>query len=531
MLAVKKLCDVQKAVLQADSGHRTLRREAPGGLRLSTVQSSDASSGCSSPRSPLTGPFQDSDLQTSCEDGLSIKDAARTSLSQESIDSRSRGSGRSQEAPPASFSPHTWSQENLEGSAAKERVLPEGWDQRPLKLVPLGTATVFKYPSIPAKPRGSGPHGSPALRGFSYQQGGSTALSSAPRPKNHNRTLAPAHRRTQNTTRCALSDGEPDEDEDAPGNVPAYATLGRKPGRKPGRSHPARLQPSPEASGAVGRSQSFAVRSRRKGPPPPPPQRLSSVSSPTSGELSDSTSSSGGGAGSVRSIAAALEGGAARRSPPGPKRAAAHQEEPPRTLDSTETREPGGARRKAQTRSSPDLDQGPKSDSEEKDSKDPGLGDSASPQSSSSECIPFAEEGNLTIKQRPRAPAPPRAEAVLEPPDRTEVPEFNLKESDTVKRRQKPKDKDQDSPSRAGPGAAASESRIQDQTSLDRPHSPARGSPSKPPLTPKPVRQSLLAAHGESAARGLVPPRPPERTRSVGCSWSCFGPEWTPVGV
>lgn len=553
MLAVKKLCDIQKMIVQADSGQGTLRRKAPAGLRLVTIESSDASSECSSPHTPVMVTFQDSELSTElqaamsssyggCEEGMAIKNAVGMSRSQESIDSRSRGSVRSREPPTVSINPQTWSQENLEGSLAKERNLPEGWDQRPLqhlplpKQVPLGTATVFKYPTIPAKPKLSGPHGSPVLKGFSYQHSpcGPTALSSSPRPKNHNRTLTPSHKRTQNMTRYALSDGEPDEDELVvpPGNIPSYATLTRK----PGRSHLARLQSSPEKTGTVGRSQSFAVRSRKKGPPPPPPKRLSSVSSTTSGELSDSspTSSSGGvvtdSPGSVRSIAASLEGGADRRIPPGPKHAAVHQEAPSKTPSSKETREPVGARRKVQsecvsfqTSSSQDLDQGLKSDSEEKESKDLGLKDSSSPQNSSSECIPFAEEGNLTIKQRPKAPAPPRAEAVLEPPDRPaagtlEVPEFNLKESDTVKRRQKPKDKDQGSPSRAGPGATGSESdssrppsRNQDQTSLDRPDSPARGSPIKHPLTPKPavtpkpVRQSLLAAHSEYAARASSP--------------------------
>ena len=172
-----------------------------------------------------------------------------------------------------------------------------------------------------------------------------------------------------------------------------------------------------------------------------------------------------------------------------------------------------------------ELDRGLKSDSEEEESKGPGLEGSSSPQNSSNECIPFAEEGNLTIKQRPKAPGPPRAEAVLEPPDKAkslEVPEFNLKESDTVKRRHKPKDKEQggDSPVQTAVDEAGSESggsrppscyqeevslRIS-EVSLERPASPARGSPIKPPLSPKPavapkpVRNSLLAAQGEMNA-------------------------------
>ncbi|XP_047212551.1 caskin-2-like isoform X2 [Girardinichthys multiradiatus] len=550
MLAVKKLCDIQRANLQqADSSSVTLRRKAPGTLQLVTIESPDASSECSSPHTPMMVTFQDSELSTElqtamashyggCEEGFAIKNAVGMSQSQESIDTRSRGSGRSQEPPTASINPHSWSQESLEGSPARERNLPEGWDQRPLqhqplpKQVPLGMATVFKYPAIPAKPKLSGsrsnsPHGSPALKGFSYlhSQCGSTDLNRSSRSEHH-RTLTPPNKHTQSKTRYALSDGEPDEDDDdlalPTGNVPSYATLTRK----PGRSQLARLQSNAEKSGGVGRSQSFAVRARRKGPPPPPPKRLSSVSSTTSGELSDSspTSSSGGvvtdSPGSVRSISASLEGS------PGHKHGAAQGAE------SSEAREATEMRRKvqsecvpSQTSSRTEVDRGLKSDSEEEDLKDRGLDGSSSPQNSSSECIPFAEEGNLTIKQRPKAPGPPRAEAVLEPPDKPaaktlEVPEFNLKESDTVKRRHKLKDKEQGegSPVRSGAGVGASgsesggsrpPSRNQDQVdlriseaSLERPSTPAAESPVKPPLspkpaiTPKPVRQSLLAAQG-----------------------------------
>uniref|UniRef100_A0A3Q1D9B8 CASK interacting protein 2 n=1 Tax=Amphiprion ocellaris TaxID=80972 RepID=A0A3Q1D9B8_AMPOC len=541
MLAVKKLCDIQRAILQAESGQGTLRRKGPGALHLVAIEPPDSGGECSSPHTPKMLTFQDSELSaelqtamsshySGCEEGLAIKNAVGMSQSQESIDTRSRGSGRSQDPPTASINPHSWSQESLEGSPAKERNLPEGWDQRPLhqqplpKQVPLGTATVFKYPAIPAKPklsgsRGNSPHGSPALKGFSYLHShcGSTDLRSSHRSENHTMTLTPPKKRTQNMTRYALSDGEPEEDDEElavpPGNVPSYATLTRK----PGRSQLARLQSSPEKNGNVGRSQSFAVRARKKGPPPPPPKRLSSVSSTTSGELSDSstTSSSGGvvtdSPGSVRSIAASLESGTEGNNSPGHKPDL-------------------GLRRRVQsecvptqTCSSTELDRGVKSDSEEEDSKGRGLEGSSSPQNSSSECIPFAEEGNLTIKQRPKAPGPPRAEAVLEPPDKQEdknldVPEFNLKESDTVKRRHKPKDKEQGegSPCREGTGSGSGRSRPPSQSqeevslriseaSLERPSSPATGSPIKPPLSPKPavapkpVRHSLLAAQRPSS--------------------------------
>ncbi|XP_041812651.1 caskin-2-like isoform X4 [Chelmon rostratus] len=569
MLAVKKLCDIQRAILQAESGQGTLRRKAPGALHLVAIEPPDTAGECSSPHTPKMLTFQDSELSTElqtamsshyggCEEGFAIKNAVGMSQSQESIDTRSRGSGRSQEPPTASVTPHSWSQESLEGSPAKERNLPEGWDQRPLqqqalpKQVPLGTATVFKYPAIPAKPKlpgsqGPSPHGSPALKGFSYLHShcGSTDLSSSPRPENHTMTLTPPKKRTQSMTRYALSDGEPDEDDEEAsfpsGNLSSYATLTRK----PGRSQLARLQSSPEKNGNVGRSQSFAVRARKKGPPPPPPKRLSSVSSTTSGELSDSsTTSSAGGAMtdspvSVRSIAASLEGRTEGKNPAGLKPDHIQQEPPSPSLSSAgqEPREAAGVRRRVQseciptqTSSSAEPDRVVKSDSEEEESKGSRLEGSSSPQNSSSECIPFAEEGNLTIKQRPKAPGPPRAEAVLEPPEKPaaknlEVPEFNLKESDTVKRRHKPKDKEQGggSPNREEAGAAGSESsssrppsQSQEEVSLriseanlERPASPATGSPIKPPLSPKPpavapkpIRHSLLAAQ----AAGLSSP-------------------------
>ncbi|XP_068458040.1 caskin-2-like isoform X2 [Clinocottus analis] len=547
MLAVKKLCDIQRAILQAESGHGTLRRKAPGALHLVAIEPPDSAGECSSPHTPKMMTFQDSELSAelqtamcshygACEEGLAIKNAVGMSQSQESIDARSRGSGRSQEPPTASISPHSWSQESLEG-----RNLPEGWDLRPLaKQVPLGTATVFKYPAIPAKPklcgsRGSSPHGSPALKGFSYLHShcGSTDLSSSPGPGNHSMTLMTPKRRLQGSTRYALSDGEPDDDDEEPayrhGNLSSYATLTRK----PGRSQLARLQSSPEKNGNVGRSQSFAVRARKKGPPPPPPKRLSSVSSTTSGELSDSsTTSSSGGAitdspVSVRSIAASLEGRTEGKNPPKP---VLQQEAPPSpSLNPAgqELRDTAGSRRRVQSECIPSRtsrtkpERGVKSDSEGEESRGRGLEGSSSPQNSSNECIPFAEEGNLTIKQRPKAPGPPRAEAVLEPPEKQagkslEVPEFNLKESDTVKRRHKPRDKEQGggSPCREGAGEAGSESGSSrppspspEEFSLrlrelgpERPASPARGSPVRPPLSPKPavapkpVRHSLLTA-------------------------------------
>ncbi|XP_061555678.1 caskin-2-like isoform X2 [Phycodurus eques] len=535
MLAVKKLCDIHRAILQAESSQGTLRRKAPGALHVVAIDPPDAGVECSSPRTPKTMmTFLDSDLSAElqsamsghyadCEDGPFVRNGVSSSYGQDGEEARCRGSGRSQELPTASVTPHGWSQESLDSSPARDRNLPEGWDQRPVhKLVPLGMATVFKYPAVPGKPKmsrshGSSPHGSPALKGFSYLHAhcGSADLNVFAGPREHGRALAPPKKRTHSLNRHALSDGEPDEDDEEPAlpcrNVPSYATLSRK----AGRSQTTRTQSSPDKSTKVGRSQSFAVRARKKGPPPPPPKRLSSVSSTTSGELSDSSiaSSSGAGSlvteplssitndsggasssgsdggvvtdspGSVRSIAASLKGSTETQNPPDAK-----GDPDPQAPPAPESKETPGVSRSVRSEREPDI--GDKSDTEEADSR--------SPHNSSSECIPFAEEGNLTIKQRPKAgaPGPPRAEAAPQPPAAKdpEVPEFNLKESDTVKRRHKPKDKDEGSPCR-DPAEANEGNPEEGFLRVDGGFPIKPLLPAKPPLVaPKPVRHSLLAA-------------------------------------
>ncbi|CAL8273895.1 unnamed protein product [Lota lota] len=552
MLAVRKLCDVHRSSLQAQSSSAqgTLhRRKTPGALHLVAI---DPPGDCPSPHTPPMLSFQDSELSAELQSAMCNRYAPDERLalrglsqSQESIDARSRGSGRSQEPPTASISPHSRSQESLggggdsslEGSPVKERNVPEGWDPRP-KQVPLGTATVFKYPPVPAKPssHSPSPHGSPVQRGFSYLHSscGTTQLGSRSPAKHQDPSLS----LTQPRRRYALSDGEPDdEDEEEEGSAPphsghlgSYATLTRR----PGRSQLARCHGSPEKEGSiVGRSQSFAVRARKKGPPPPPPKRLSSVSSTHSME------EGGGGVvtdspGSVRSITACMEStsssssscsssspGKRRPAPPVPRLDPVQQEDPPRRRVQSEylpEQSPlGGA----------EPERGVKSDSEEEEqgvgsSRGRGQDDSASPQNSSSECLPFAEEGNLTIKQRPKLGGPPRADAVLEPPD---LPEFNLKESDTVKRRHKPKgaegggDGDGDgggdgggeggSPNKEEPGSrCSSHSQEQEEegawriseTRVEAPVLRPPLSPKPPATAPKPIRHSLLAAQAAACA-------------------------------
>ncbi|KAG9350338.1 hypothetical protein JZ751_026692, partial [Albula glossodonta] len=522
MLAVKKLCDIQKARNQAE-GQGTLRRKLPGALELVAIEPPE-SGDCPSPHTPKMLTFQDSELSaelqtamsnnySGCQEGLAMKSAAGISVSQESIGMRSRGSGHSQEPPLALAAPHSRSQESLGsaessgggsrsasgGSPGKERNIPEGWDQRqilpsklalmqqqgPAGLTPPHTPSKtagFAYPSLPAKPKANtspvlpyhgSPLGSPAQKGFSYLHShcGSTNLDRSLLAKPLTATQGPPvngellrpKKRTQSLTRYALSDGEPDEDElpaVPSGALASYATLTRR----PGRSQLARLQTAPERTGNnVSRSQSFAIRARRKGPPPPPPKRLSSVSSSTGPEAESLAGSGGGGsvemesAGSVRSITAMLEtGGGSPGKSPTACRPDRPQQEPPSPVKPASpvpppkpalplTRDPVSSRRRTVSEpgaceiDKPESEGGTKSDTEEEGSSRAGVGldGSSSPQNSSSECIPFAEEGNLTIKQRPKTGGPLKPE----PPAKTlEVPEFNLKESDTVKRRHKPKE-------------------------------------------------------------------------------------------
>ncbi|XP_034151137.1 caskin-2 isoform X3 [Esox lucius] len=585
MLAVKKLTDIHRAIVAAESGQGTLRRKPPGALHLVTIEPPDSNAECPSPHTPKMLTFQDSELSAELQtamsnhyqEGLTINSAVGMSRSQESIDARSRGSGRSQDPPTASISPHSRSQESLgsgststslssDSSPAKERNIPEGWDQRSIrqqqlaKQVPLGAATVFKYPAIPAKPKGPGSHslgsspqGSPAQRGFSYLHShcGSTDLgrSSPTKPLGrayHAMTLAAPKKRTQSLTRYALSDGEPDEDDDddsdsitPSGALASYATLTRR----PGRSQLARLQTTPEKNGNVGRSQSFAVRARKKGPPPPPPKRLSSVSSSASAGSTENMGPSGGGVqtdspGTVRSITACLEASTEGKSLSTPRLDQPNPSHPSLNPSALGPREASaGVRRRAQSECVPAQADIPKpervvkSDSEEEEPKAPGLDGTSSPHNSSSECIPFAEEGNLTIKQRPKVGGPPRAESVVEPQAEKavlDVPEFNLKESDTVKRRHKPKDRDPagGSPTSDSEGQMESDSssvrleevrlvslRISEASleGLETPMGP--GSPLKPPLSPKPpgsrgppVTAPKPPRHSLASATAIVPP-------------------------
>ncbi|XP_034715743.1 caskin-2 [Etheostoma cragini] len=584
MLAVKRLCDLQRSRNHADiAGGGTLRRKPPAALELVAIEHMPTHSVhappddcCPSPRTPRALlSFQDSELSAELQrammgragggaaEAFAIRGVASAaavsamSLSQESISVRSRGSGNSgnsnsgysqdHQAAPCSATISSRSEESLGGVGGEEATgggsSPAGRGrQRPTEMWESRSATPnkpfspltppltpskmprFAYPAVPPKakhlqspnrlyppssPSVPSPLPSPPQKAFSYLQtqaggvnGGPRVLSKplpgavpvlGPRPGQgpaDDAQRGPHKKRAQSLTRYALSDGEPDDDDDdltppctsaSSPNVPSYATLSRRPGR--GHTSAAASQRH------INRSHSFAVRSRRKGPPPPPPKRMSSVSAsparqPGNGKVGEPEVKGGvetEGSGSVRSIAAKLEGGGSsspcRRIDIPPTHIAVsplfipvsspipHGMNPHIILQHSKPVPAlglGGLRRTGSERTEVETGRqrggGPEETLEKaRRSERMSKSATASPKHNSGENLPFAEEGNLTIKQRPRAGANTLTDAEVkappEPPGQTpgslELPEFNLKESDTVKRRHKPKDKDSSTPEEA----------------------------------------------------------------------------------
>lgn len=496
MLAVKRLSDLQRSRSHGDKSG-TLRRKPPAALELVAIEHtpthnahtrSDASSDdcCPSPRTLRTlVSFQDSELSAELQcammggagggaEAFSIRGVASSakSVSQESISMRSRGSGNSGNSGHShsgqSQDVQTGAPSRSEESLGRPRPTEISTSNKPFSPLtpPLTPSKMprFAYPAIPPKSKQSpgrlfhppSPMSpSTPQKTFSFIPG---HVLSKPLP-GAVPILCPQlgqntqKKRAQSLTRYALSDGEPDEeDEDqipprtsaSSAVLPSYATLSRRPGR--GLSNGRGVH--------VSRSQSFAVRSRRKGPPPPPPKRMSSVSGPN---VSHGTDEAGGveteSVGSVRSIAARLEGGSSS-----PSR---RIDIPPTQLSMTPVFSPiacptltpshiihfpnskpvpalglGGLRRTGSEKGEGERN-GRIDGTHEDQRKTERQFKSASPKRNSGDHLPFAEEGNLTIKQRPRMTTPPSPGGSLE---------FNLKESDTVKRRHKPKDKDATSP-------------------------------------------------------------------------------------
>ncbi|KAM9304881.1 caskin-1 [Gastrophryne carolinensis] len=301
-------------------------------------------------------------------------------------------------------------------------------------------------------------------------------------------------KRAHSLNRYAASDGERDELLMIDGGP--YGTGQRQ---RVGRSHSVRSQSGVDKN--VNRSQSFAVRPRKKGPPPPPPKRSSSAISGTN--LGDGLSAEDAGgegyreqrrasdfggivdtgsAGSVKSIAAMLElssiGGGPRalsgQRPRGsdgycihllPHPASPDLHRVPGTVAGVKHREAigldGEVVNRRRTISGPVT--GLVTAARRERQQESGSPDSPR---SPSDVIPFAEERKQTIKHRPR---PSRAEhadsQAAESTKHTDLGsieasitlkrrvkarqgqhpgdvKFLLTESDTVKRRPKPRDKD-----------------------------------------------------------------------------------------
>ncbi|XP_039198869.1 caskin-2 isoform X2 [Crotalus tigris] len=428
------------------------------------------------------------------------------------------------------------------GSPLKERNLPEGMDHyqrpsaspEPSSPLPVpspctlphaaskGTAPyVFMYPHISLKAQSAPPPSMPeqakvsthlsvqrttlqstAQKAFSYLHShcGPTEppqVPPKPRPEQQNGEGFKHKKRSQSLNRYALSDGEPDEEEPASSSVGSYATLTRR----PGRSQVSRTQPPSEAK--VLRSQSFAIRARKKGPPPPPPKRLSSVSSPlavdaefeqgqqiqngflVSKDEGDNTKDRAclGKNTAVKldrpiydaSLAQPLQSSQIPScGQEGAKKGGLHNSVQG-GLSNTNTLNGGSQvlegkapRRRTFSESAVTMTEALqhnhediRSDTEEDGpaEKDDCAKSPCSSQNSSSECIPFAEEGNLTIKQRPKPLGQLKTEALA--PDSDSAPaqsngkespgasakeapvlEFNLTESDTVKRRPRCKERE-----------------------------------------------------------------------------------------
>uniref|UniRef100_A0A669B4K0 CASK interacting protein 2 n=1 Tax=Oreochromis niloticus TaxID=8128 RepID=A0A669B4K0_ORENI len=442
MLAVKRLCDLHRSRNHADrTGSETLRRKLPAALELVAIEHTPTHNAHDSElsmelQSAMMGKAGGGPAEMFSIKGVSsAAGGTAMSVSQESIGMRSRGSGKSGNSGNVNLA-HCQDQQAVLSSSPNRPYQPQQHPQQ-------------HPPSSPSSPS---PQASPTQKAFSYIQAQAEVVS-------------PQKKRSQSLNRYALSDGEPDEDDNptspctsaSSAVMPSYATMSRRPGR--GHASPLGAQRH------INRSHSFAVRSRRKGPPPPPPKRMSSVTDShvcqpgnhhgVEPEVKEGVETES--AGSVRSIAARLEGSSSsspsRRIdippahlPVSPAFSPVSSPIPRGFPSHTITQQRG----RSTERESGEEEKAKKTEHMSKSVK------SASPKHSSKDHLPFAEEGNLTIKQRPRIAvvSQPGAEVktpseAVQTPNSLELPEFNLKESDTVKRRHKPKDKDASTPEEA----------------------------------------------------------------------------------
>uniref|UniRef100_A0AAY5EJ41 CASK interacting protein 1 n=1 Tax=Electrophorus electricus TaxID=8005 RepID=A0AAY5EJ41_ELEEL len=381
-------------------------------------------------------------------------------------------------------------------------------------------------------------------------------------------------KRAHSLNRYAVSDGEQERDElNVPDPGEKYATVQHR----VGRSSSVRGQ----ADKNVNRSQSFALRQKKKGPPPPPPKRSSSAISSSSTGVSEpprdaagpgpllevgyqpqrrASDTSGsvdtGSAGTVRSIAAMLE----MSSIGGGAKGLALQKS---TGHHLQVREPGTRLctdlRCGKQHNAIGLDgevvnrrrtiSGPVTELVAAARRAPGM---AEP---SNENLPFAEDGNLTIKQRPRqgrGEGEEGADSTFPPPredssrvegagtlkrrawsskQHADEAQFHLTESNTVKRRPKSREKEPEegpaAPYQNGTGTIkrrpASDGTVSEQprpqehaesaprrdsADLGGPITDTPRKPAKPPVSPKPVLAQNVKKQGPPAATTKKAPFP-----------------------
>ncbi|NXF40929.1 CSKI1 protein, partial [Nyctibius bracteatus] len=541
MLAVKKLAELQRAELgKYEPG--TLKRKAAAGPEVLAIESPPAEPPeCQSPKMST---FQDSELSSELQVAMTgeapeeppekvTNPAAPGYRSPPALGGRTRLMSSSQEllgdgprAPSAAAI--SKSQEYLAEGAGEGPPAPPKEGRPPRHGHPVKRASVPPSPThrgfayvLPQPAEGEGaPPGVPVLPV-------SVPVLCLPPAGEGEEEPGRPKKRAHSLNRYAASDSEQERDELLVPDAGPYATVQRR----VGRSHSVRAPAGADKN--VNRSQSFAVRPKKKGPPPPPPKRSSSAISsagmaedfPKEGEgeagagppaaeggesrreqrrASDLGGSvDTGSAGSVRSIAAMLEmssiGGGARalalQKPhgaggPGPAKAPeSYYLQPGAPLGSPERARVATVLATVKHKEAIGLDgevvnrrrtiSGPvtglvaaarreRTDSVRSEAGADGPGERLRVERGGSpDAIPFAEEGNLTIKQRPRPLGPARGElgeglspahrhgelakveasATLKRRIRARQSQqdgvrFILTESDTVKRRPKAKDKD-----------------------------------------------------------------------------------------
>uniref|UniRef100_A0A8C2J1I7 Caskin-2 n=1 Tax=Cyprinus carpio TaxID=7962 RepID=A0A8C2J1I7_CYPCA len=526
MLAVKKLAEIQKAF----DGRNTLRKKPPVTQEVMAIESPPHDSGeCMSPKMTT---FQDSELSGELQAALTRPADAQNGAEMRtnsnlgaqhrarSLHENSMNKSRDTEEPsgPPKKEARTMRQSSQGGQRSVSSAQPKPHQsypqgtgppytppQTPTKTKPPTSQTVSNPPSKqkpssqlhqqtekPMTPRAH-PQ-SPTQRSHPHQAAQPVETKEAP-------TQGPAvsvpllclppegdeardeyglpKKRSHSLNRYAVSDGEQERDElNVPDSGGKYATVQNR----VGRSNSVKGQ----ADKNVNRSQSFALRQKKKGPPPPPPKRSSSAISNSSSNLTEvpKETSSGpllvpyqpqrrasdlggtvdtGSAGSVRSIAAMLEmssiGGGAKGL--ALQKSAGHYLQ----IVSLQVGSAGGKQRDAIGLDGEVVNRrrtisGPVTELVAAAKR--------GPHGSSAENLPFAEDGNLTIKQRPRQGKDETEEGLemsyffpQEDPSRVDATaslkrmvqntkqqpngtKFQLTESNTVKRRPKNKDKDTD---------------------------------------------------------------------------------------